>query len=145
MGISSTFIARHATLLGGTRVVQFMTGGWLDQNLPANRSFVSNTFIFPNDIAPTLLDMAGADASFLLEGKKGAPYGNSMWEYIQNSVDPQKKSKPQQLVRKVAYSKELFFDVQANRTMKNFYNGNATLAIPRLWDPIWPKNGDLLM
>jgi hypothetical protein len=130
---------------GGTRVVQFMTGGWLDRNLPANRSRKSDTFIFPNDIAPTLLNMAGANVGLLLDGKTGAPYGNALWNYIRNSVDPTKARLPKQMVRKVTISKEFFFDVQANRTLKNFYTGETAVPLPRLWDPIWPKNGDLLM
>jgi hypothetical protein len=131
--------------IGGTRVVQFMTGGWINQNLPTNRSFKSDTNIFPNDIAPTLLHMAGANISSLLGEKKGAPYGNSLWNYIKNSVDPSNTNQPKQMVRKVTLSKELFFDVQVNRTMKNFFSGNVAIPMPRLWDPIWPKNGDLLM
>jgi hypothetical protein len=126
-------------------VVQFMTGGWLDHNLPAKRRYKSSTNIFPNDIAPTLLDMVGANISLLLDGKKGAPYGNSLWKYIQNSVDLTNRNKPTQLVRKVVISKEFFYDVQSNRTLKNFYNGDTPLSTPRLWDPIWPKDGDLLM
>jgi hypothetical protein len=122
-----------------------MTGGWLDQNLPANRSYKSGTFIFPNDIAPTLLDMAGANVSLLLDGKKGAPYGNALWSFIKNSVDPAKAQLPKQLVRKVTISKDLFFDVQENRTLKNFYTGEVAVQVPRLWEPVWPKNGDLLM
>jgi hypothetical protein len=131
--------------VGGMRVVQFMTGGWLENNLPANRLYKSDTFIFPNDIAPTLLSMAGANESFLLNEKKGAPYGNSLWNYIRNSVDPAKAQSPKQLVRKVSISKEYFFDVQENRTLKNIYTGEKALQTPRLWEPIWPKNGDLLM
>jgi hypothetical protein len=130
---------------GGTRVVQFLTGGWINHNLPNKRLYKSNTNIFPNDIAPTLLDMVGANVSLLLDGKNGAPYGNPLWKYIKNSVDTTDRTKPKQMVRKVVISKELFFDVQANRTLKNFYNGNVPLSTPRLWDPIWPKNGDLLM
>lgn len=122
-----------------------MTGGWLDRNLPANRSRKSDTFIFPNDIAPTLLSMAGANVNLLLDGKKGAPYGNALWNYIRNSVDPTKARRPKQMVRKVTISKEFFFDVQANRTLKNFYTGDTAVPLPRLWEPIWPKNGDLLM
>jgi hypothetical protein len=125
--------------------VQFMTGGWLDNNLPANRKHKSNTYIFPSDIAPTLLDMAGGDVNLLLDGKTGATYGNPLWEYISNSVDPAKETAAKQLVRKVSYTKDFFFDVQADRTMKNFYSGDTPLLVPRLWEPIWPKDGDLLM
>jgi Sulfatase len=131
---------------GGTRVVQFMTGGWINQNLPANRRYKSDTNIFANDIAPTLLEMVGADVSFLLGENKGAPYGNPMWTYIQNSVDQvESPTKPKQKVRKVVISKEFFFDVQPNRTLKNIFTGNIPMATPRLWKPIWPKTGDLLM
>jgi Sulfatase len=137
--------AKFSPFEGGTRVVQFMTGGWLEKNLPANRLYKSNTFIFPSDIAPTLLGMAGANVSLLLDGKKGAPYGNAMWNYIRNSVDPTKAQHPEQMVRKVSISNDLFFDVQENRTLKNIYTGETALQTPRLWDPIWPKNGDLLM
>jgi hypothetical protein len=89
--------------------------------------------------------MAGANVSLLLDGKKGAPYGNSLWNYIQNSVDPSKARRPKQLVRKVSISNDLFFDVQENRTMKNIFTGDSALQTPRLWEPIWPKKGDLLM
>ena len=131
---------------GGTRVVQFMTGGWINQNVPADRRYKSDTNIFANDIAPTLLEMVGADVGFLLGGNKGAPYGNPMWKYIQNSVELEENAtKPIQKVRKVIFSKEFFFDVQLNRTLKNIFTGNIPMATPRLWDPIWPKNGDLLM
>ena len=131
---------------GGTRVVQFMTGGWIDQNLPAKRRYKSETNIFVNDVTPTLLEMAGADVSFLLGNNKGAPYGTPLWKYIQNSVElTPNATKPKQKVRKVVISKEFFFDVQLNRTLKNIYTGTIPVATPRLWDPIWPKNGDLLM
>jgi hypothetical protein len=122
-----------------------MTGGWLDNHLPPNRKFKSNTHVYPSDIAPTLLEMAGADASYLLGGRKGATYGNSVWRFIQNSIDPSKKDEPKQLVRKVSYNKDFFFDVQANRTMKNFFTGSAAVPLPRLWEPVWPTNDDLLM
>jgi hypothetical protein len=127
------------------RVVQFLTGGWLEKNLPANRLYKSDTFIFPNDIAPTLLGMVGANVSLLLEGKKGTPYGNALWNYISNSINPTKVGSPKQLVRKVSISKEYFFDVQENRTLKKIYTGENAVQMPRLWAPIWPKNGDLLM
>ena len=131
---------------GGTRVVQFLTGGWLNQNLPSKRAYKSDTHIFSNDIAPTLLNMAGADIKFLLNGKKGAPYGNALWDYIKASVNPNRTTEePMQLVRKVSINKNFFFDVQLNRTLKNFYAGDTAVPAPRLWDPIWPKNGDLLM
>jgi hypothetical protein len=130
---------------GGTRVVQFMTGGWIDNNLPNVRKYKSETHTFPHDIAPTLLDMAGGDVNLLLGGRTGATYGNSLWEVIKNSLDPTETGKPQQLVRKVSYSKTFFFDVQASRTLKSFFTGNTPIPMPRLWDPIWPKNGDLLM
>jgi hypothetical protein len=125
--------------------VQFITGGWIDNNLPANRKYKSNTYTFPSDIAPTLLDMAGGDVNLLLDGKTGATYGNPLWEFIRNSVDPAKEAEAKQLVRKVSYTKNFFFDVQANRTLKNFYTGNSPIFLPRLWEPIWPKDGDLLM
>ena len=130
---------------GGTRVVQFLAGGWLDVNLPPNRKFKSDTHIFAPDIAPTLLGMAGGDVSFLLGNKTGATYGNQLWNFIKASVDPALKNDAKQLVRKVSYSTNFFFDVQTNRTLKNFYSGNESVPIPRLWDPVWPKNGDLLM
>jgi Sulfatase len=130
---------------GGLRVVQFMTGGWINQNLPENRGYKSVTNMFPNDIAPTLLEMVGADVSFLLGSNKGAPYGNPMWNYIKNSVEQiPNASKPIQKVRKVVISKEVFFDVGPNRTLKNIYTGDIPVFVPRLFDPIFPKNGDLI-
>ena len=131
---------------GGLRVVQFMTGGWINQNLPENRGYKSVTNMFPNDIAPTLLEMVGADVSFLLGSNKGAPYGNPMWNYIKNSVERiPNVSRPVQKVRKVVISKEVFFDVRSNRTLKNIYTGDIPVFVPRLWDPIYPKTGDLIM
>lgn len=124
--------------------MQFMSGGWLDNNLPAGRSFKSDTYIFPHDIAPTLLAMADADVDKLLGGKSGAVYGNAMWEYIKESVSPLPQAETQK-VRKVSYTKDFFFDVQANRTMKNFYTGDTPQNVPRLWEPVWPRKGDLLM
>jgi len=125
--------------------VQFLAGGWLDNNLPAEQKDKSDTYIFPQDIAPTLLDIAGGSVTSLLGGMSGATYGNAMWEYIKRSVDPSKKAEEKQKVRKVSYSTDFFFDVQANRTMKNVYTGSTPQNIPRLWEPIWPKEGDLLM
>jgi len=117
----------------------------LDKRLPSDRKYKSDTYIFPQDIAPTLLDMAGGDIALLLGDNAGANYGNAMWEYIERSVDPAKEGEQKQKVRKVSYSKHLFFDVQTNRTMKNIYTGDEPQNVPRLWEPIWPKEGDLLM
>lgn len=119
-----------------------MTGGWLDRNLPAGRKHMSNSYIFPHDIAPTLLDMAGADVNFLLGGRSGAVYGNALWNYIKNSVT---ENGPYQLVRKVSYGKDFFFDVQTDRTFKNFYTGDTPQYIPMLWEPVWPKANSLIM
>jgi hypothetical protein len=89
--------------------------------------------------------MAGANVSLLLDGRKGAPYGNALWSYIRNSVDPTKAQNSKQLVRKVSLSKDLFFDVGENRTLKNIVTGDNAVVLPRLWEPIWPKNEDLLV
>jgi hypothetical protein len=89
--------------------------------------------------------MAGGDISLLYGNNSGAPYGNSMWQYIQNSLDPAKPASTHQKVRKVSYTKDWFFDVQENKTMKHFYTGSEPMYLPRLWDPIFPKNGDLVM
>jgi len=133
--------------LGGTRAVQFMSGGWIDNEFPAGmRETKSDTYIFPQDIAPTLLGMAegsvGVEA--LLGGRTGATYGNAMWDYIKSSVDPNAMGEKQK-VRKVSYSKDFFFDVKTDRTMKSVYTGDTPQLTPRLWEPIWPKEGDLLM
>jgi hypothetical protein len=130
---------------GGIRVPQFISGGWIDQQLPAVRKAQSNTYIFPNDIAPTLLEMAGGDVSFLLGKNAGAPYGSPMWEYIKNSIDPTKSLSTHQRVRKVAYTHDMFFDVREDRTMKFFYTGNNPILTPRLYEPVWPRTGDLYM
>ena len=130
---------------GGIRVPQFISGGWIDQQLPAVRKAQSNTYIFPNDIAPTLLEMAGGDVSFLLGGNKGAPYGSPMWKYIKNSIDPTMSLSTHQRVRKVSYTPDMFFDVQEARTMKFFYTGSNPMLVPRLYEPVWPKTGDLIM
>lgn len=89
--------------------------------------------------------MAGGDVSFLLGEKKGAPYGNQMWEYIKTSVDPTTRKETHQKVRKVSYAPDFFFDVQTNRTMKFVFTGDKPVNVPRLYEPIWPKNGDLIM
>jgi hypothetical protein len=122
-----------------------MTGGWLDKNLPANRKYKSNSYVFAHDIAPTLLHMAaGTDVDFLLGGKSGAVYGNSLWNYIKNSVSLTDTG-PSQLVRKVSFGKDFFFDVQADRTFKNFYTGDAPQYLPMLWEPVWPKADSVVM
>jgi hypothetical protein len=142
----------HASLspflftLGGVRTPQFISGGWIDQQLPKSRNRQSNTYMFPNDIAPTLLEMAGGDRSYLLGDKTGAPYGNEMWEYIKKSVDPKSIKEYHQKPRLVSYTPEFFFDVQVNKTVKFFYNGDKPVPIPRLYvDPVWPKTGDHIM
>jgi hypothetical protein len=126
------------------RIAQFFTGGWIDNHLSTTRNYQSNSYFFPSDIAPTLLEMAGGNSNFLLEGKTGASYGNPMWEYIKNSVDPTKGQETHQKVRKVSYSPTVYFDVQADRTMKNFFTGKTPQYIPRLWAPVWPTNDDLV-
>jgi hypothetical protein len=131
-------------LIGGTRVVQFLSGGWLNKTLSPDRAFKSNSYVFPHDIAPTLLDMAGANIDLLLDGKNGAVFGHSIWESIKNSVTPSSTG-PRQLTRKVSYSRDIFFDVQNDKTLKHVYTDDHPVDIPRLWEPIWPKNGDLLM
>ena len=129
---------------GGVRVPQFISGGWIDCNLPQNKDRKSETFVFPIDIGPTLLDMAGGDVSFLLGDKKGAVYGNSVWSEIKKSIsgtDPNEW----QLERNVSYSADLYFEVKEDKTVKNMYVGNQPILMPRHWNPVWPKNDDLLM
>jgi arylsulfatase B/arylsulfatase I/J len=129
---------------GGIRVPQFLTGGWIERQLPENRLRKSGTYFFPHDIAPTLLEMSGASVDYLLDGKSGASYGNAMWEYIKNSVDPAKGPETHQKPRKVAYSPKVFFDVQLDRTMKTVITGNTPQLLPRLSAKVWPTNDDLI-
>lgn len=131
--------------IGGVRAVQFLSGGWIEKNLPAGKDRVSNTYVFPSDIGPTLLEMAGGNKNFLLKELSGPTYGNSMWEYIKKSVNLTKLKTTHQMVRKVSYSPQLFFDVAVDKTTKHIYMGKVPQWTPRLWEPIWPKNGDLVM
>lgn len=124
---------------------QFLSGGWLENNLPEGHLKSSGTFVFPIDIAPTLLEMAGADKSYLLDDRTGPVYGNGVWEYIKQSVVPGTAKETHQMEREVSYRADLFFDVKLNETIKNMYVGLQPQFMPRHWDPIWPKNGDLLM
>jgi hypothetical protein len=126
-------------------VPQFLSGGWINQQLPEPHETKSNTYIFPNDITPTLLWMAGGDVSFLYGNKTGAPYGSQLWSYIKNSLNPSSPSSTHQKVRKVSYTPKMYFDVQRSSTLKFFYTGNDTMPVPRLYEPIWPKDGDLIM
>jgi hypothetical protein len=125
--------------------VQFLSGGWIENNLPEGTDRVSNTYVFPSDIGPTLLSMAGGNTDFLLKGKTGATYGNPMWEFLKNSVDPSQPASTHQKVRKVSYNKDIFFDVQLDKTLKNIFMGKVPQWTPRLWEPVWPKNGQLVM
>jgi hypothetical protein len=131
--------------VGGVRAVQFLSGGWVDKNLPSGTNRVSSTYVFPSDIGPTLLEMAGGNEAFLLRGLTGATYGNSMWEYLKSSVDASKPKSAQQKVRKVSYNKDMFFDIQVDKTLKNIFTGKIPQWTPRLWEPVFPKNGDLVM
>lgn len=47
---------------GGYRVVQFLAGGWFNQD-QAEQGRKSDTFVFINDLAPTFLDMVGGSAA----------------------------------------------------------------------------------
>jgi hypothetical protein len=126
--------------------VQFLSGGWVERNLPSNHRRKSNTYIFPNDVLSTLLQMAGGDPGTVHSGKAGAPYGNALWNYIRNSVTTDNTPEtPHQLVRKVSYGPDWFFDVQQDKVLKHFYTGDTPMLVPRLYEPIWPKDGDLVM
>jgi hypothetical protein len=89
--------------------------------------------------------MAGGDVSLLYGNQTGAPYGSQMWNYIKNSLNSSSPSTSHQKVRKVSYTPKMYFDVQPNSTVKFVYTGNDTVLIPRLYEPIWPKDGDLIM
>ena len=89
--------------------------------------------------------MAGADPDVILEGRQGASYGNPMWEYIKASLDTTEgTSGSHQKVRKVSYTPEVYFDVQSDRTMKNFFTGSTPQSLPRLWSPLFPGNDELV-
>lgn len=89
--------------------------------------------------------MAGGNKDFLFKGVKGANYGNSMWQYLKNSVDAAQPKETHQMVRKVSFNKDFFFDVQLDRTLKHIFMGKIPQWTPRLWEPVWPRNGELLM
>jgi hypothetical protein len=89
--------------------------------------------------------MAGGNKDFLLKGHTGATYGNSMWTYLRSSADLEQRNTTHQLVRKVSYNNDIFFDVQADKTFKNVFMGKIPQWSPRLWEPIWPTNADLLV
>mmetsp|Transcript_10583 Transcript_10583/g.16159 ORF Transcript_10583/g.16159 Transcript_10583/m.16159 type:complete len:631 (+) Transcript_10583:180-2072(+) len=131
---------------GGMRVAQFMAGGWLNKNLGStNGPRVSDTYIFPMDVGPTLLQMAGADKSYLIQDKKGAVYGNELWEYIARSTTTTTSYGPIQKERMVSFTHDLFFDVREYTTTKLFYTGKEPQLTPRLWKPVYPTDEDLLM
>ena len=89
--------------------------------------------------------MAGGDVSFLYGNKTGAPYGSQLWSYIKNSLDLSSPSiLNHQKVRYVSYTPQMYFDIQQNSTLKFFYTGSNTMPVPRLYEPIWPKDGDLI-
>lgn len=131
--------------LGGIRVPQFISGGWINDQLQERRGKNSSTYIFANDITPTLLEMAGGDVNFLYGNKTGAPYGSQLWSYIKDSLDPSMPPTNHQKVRKISYTPKMYFDVQSSGTFKFFYTGSDTMPVPRLYEPIWPKDGDLIM
>jgi Sulfatase len=166
--------SKFSKLEGGVRVPQFISGGWIDKQFPPSasaaapsRAAKSDTFVFVPDVAPTLLDMAIPGAhKYLLGDRSGAVYGNPMWTYIKNSLvvppNPTTTSAgsaaasaaaaaagalmpPHQLPRRVSYGPDFYFDVQANRTVKNFYTGTSPQTSPRLWSPNYPQTSDLLM
>lgn len=121
---------------------QFLSGGWIDNNLPKDRSNKSSTYVFVNDWAPTLLEMIGANKHYLLGDRTGASYGNEMWTFIKNSVS--RNGKKVQKKRLVSYSTTLFFDVSEDKTFKMMYTGDDGVYIPRHWSAIWPLEGDLI-
>mmetsp|Transcript_15191 Transcript_15191/g.22946 ORF Transcript_15191/g.22946 Transcript_15191/m.22946 type:complete len:118 (+) Transcript_15191:451-804(+) len=63
----SFLLGKRSIFDGGYRVVQFLTGGWLDQaqpqQQPPQQGRKSDTFVFINDWAPTFLDMVGGSAA----------------------------------------------------------------------------------
>lgn len=138
--------AKFSMFEGGIRVPQFFAGGWIENQLgdagckevPAT----SDTYFFPNDIAPTLLKMVGANKKYLIDDLEGAPYGNEMWAHIKNSITG---GGPHQKPRKVSFSHDMFFHVKSEtQTYKNFFYGNKAVPLPRLWAPVWPRDGDLI-
>lgn len=109
---------------GGVHVPQFMTGGWLEKNLPENTlPAVSDTYIFTMDIGPTLLQMAGGSRSDLLGDRTGAVYGDSLFENIKASIGVNSTETMHQKERKVSYDSSVFFEVGENATYKNYHTG----------------------
>lgn len=103
------------------------------------------------DWAPTLIGMAGGNTKDLyriddnpIDTKDKATYGNSMWEYIKNSVEPgSKKREDVQKFRQVAISSTLFYDIQKTKTMKYWSTTGANLFI-RKWNPIYPTGDEVV-
>lgn len=48
---------------GGYRVVQFLAGGWFNQDSQQQQGRKSDTYVFMNDWAPTLLEMVGGSSA----------------------------------------------------------------------------------
>lgn len=137
---------KFAPFEGGLRVPQFLTGGWIDKHTPRSRRTLSDTYTYMLDWAPTLLEMAGFDSvTLMLGGRKGAMYGNPMWNYIKESLALKASTeKPIQKVRKVTYSPVLMMDVQENATFKKYYTGDDGVVTPRHWSPNYPQNDEMI-
>lgn len=141
---------KFAAFEGGVHVPQFMTGGWLEQNLPpATLPTVSDTFIFTMDIGPTLLEMAGGSRSDLLGNRTGAVYGNALFEHIKASIrvfeeEEEGAALGHQMERKVSYDSGVFFEVSENATYKNYHTGSLPILSPRHWSPSYPQEDDLM-
>ncbi|KAL7538921.1 hypothetical protein ACHAWF_006245 [Thalassiosira exigua] len=135
--------AKFTAFEGGLRVPQFLTGGWINENVrssgPAQR-WVSSTYVFVNDWGPTLLEMVGGSKKYLLGDWTGASYGNQMWSYIKNSIE----NKSSQLNRSVSFSLDLYFNVTEETTHKLIYTGDLPSLTPRHWNATWPMDNDLI-
>mmetsp|Transcript_13040 Transcript_13040/g.28578 ORF Transcript_13040/g.28578 Transcript_13040/m.28578 type:complete len:795 (-) Transcript_13040:62-2446(-) len=137
--------AKFGPFEGGTRVAQFLTGGWIDKHLPVYHSHLSETFVFPHDWSPTLLEMAAGHkgASKYLLGDYAefeGPYGSEMWKYIKQSVTSGNKQRK----RKSSLAHDFFFDVHQDEVMKLMYFGDTPTLTPRKWSPIFPQDDQYL-
>lgn len=140
--------AKLSAFEGGTRVPQFLTGGWLNQQgLELGNEATSDTFVVVNDWAPTLLGMAGGNISYLLGDANGPAYGNYMWEHIKASVSSSgiKKKLESQKERFVTFSPQLFLDIRKEKTFKYIQTpDNTPIYFARKWDAIWPTDDDII-
>lgn len=152
---------------GAIRVVQFLSGGFVEKQLEtweeskqatgtdlsydAERGWSTDTYMFVHDWPVTLLEMAGFDdpeamscAGHDADGAGASTptpgshtAGRAMWAGY--------LSAGRQLSRKVAYSDEFFLDVRESGSVyKNYYVGDKNVMFDYHWTPTYPKQGDFV-